>query len=249
MVDAEINNGGNGSKDIRWVKGQVTGPVSFGLTIPDQDNKASLYNDLLLDCVIKNISMTSRWQIRELQKFCSSVMIFVDEPYMASYGSAYVNINRDQVIRMLNEIFEAIHQEGAIAGVHCCGNTDWSVLLETSADILSIDANGYMDNLFLFYEGLLSFLGRGGLVAWGIVPNDNSIYEVSNKDIVCKLINGLEGLRHKISSKGVEISIQEIARQSLITPVCGLGNSTVEVSDHALRMIPLVTGELRNRML
>jgi len=248
-VETEIRDERKKEKDRSWIKGQVTGPVSFGLTVSDQDLKASLYNDFLQDCIIKNISMNARWQIRELRKISPSVMIFVDEPYMAAFGSAYVNISRERVVRMLNEVFEAIHIEGAIAGVHCCANTDWSVLLETNVDILSIDANGYMQNLFLFYERLLSFLGRGGVIAWGIVPNDNEIYEVSNDEIADKLLKGLEGFQQNVFSKGVEISIKDIANQSLVTPVCGLGSSTVEISEQVLKMLPLVTENLRNKVM
>lgn len=247
-VENDNQDGRNWEKDRSWIKGQVTGPISFGLTVSDQDLKASLYNDLLLDCIIKNISMNARWQIKELKKICASVMIFIDEPYMAAFGSAYVNISREQVIRMLNEVFDAIHLEGAIAGVHCCANTDWSVLLETNVDILSIDAIGYMQNLFLFYERLLSFLGRGGVIAWGIVPNDNEIYEVSNNEIADKLLTGLEGFQQNVFSKGVEIPIKDIAKQSLVTPVCGLGSSTVEISEQVLKMLPLVTENLRNKI-
>jgi len=247
--DTENKDGGNGNKVRRWVKGQVTGPISFGLTVSDQDQKASIYNNSLLDCIVKNISMNARWQIKELQKLCSSVMIFVDEPYMAAFGSAYVNISRDQVIRMLNEIFEAIHLDGAIAGVHCCANTDWSVLLETNVDILSIDANGYMDNLFLFIKEVISFLGRGGIIAWGIVPNDINIHEFSIKEIAYKLMKGLEGLQQKSNSKGIEFSINNIARQSLVTPVCGLGNTPIQVSDAVLEMLPLVSTGLREQFM
>lgn len=40
------------------------------------------------------------------------------------------------------------HNEGALAGVHCCGNTDWSVLLETSVDVLNLDGYDYLDKGF-----------------------------------------------------------------------------------------------------
>ena len=129
-----------------WAKGQVTGPISFGLTVTDQDLRSSLYNEQLADPIVKQLAFNARWQIRQLKHAArrSSVIIFVDEPYMASFGSAFISLSREQAVTMLNEVFEAIHAEGALAGVHCCGNTDWSVLMETAADILNLDACGYL---------------------------------------------------------------------------------------------------------
>ena len=34
-----------------WIKGQVTGPISVGLTVTDQDLKASLYNEMIADAL------------------------------------------------------------------------------------------------------------------------------------------------------------------------------------------------------
>ena len=114
-----------------WVKGQVTGPISFGLTVTDQALRSSLYDDMLADAIVKNVAMNARWQVRQLKQVGSNVIMFVDEPYMASFGSAFISLSREQAIAMLDEVFAAIHAEDALAGVHCCANTDWSVLLAT----------------------------------------------------------------------------------------------------------------------
>ena len=99
----------------QFAKGQVTGPISFGLTVTDQDLRASLYNEILADAILKNAAMNARWQVRQLKTVRSNVIIFVDEPYMASFGSAFISLSREQVIAMLDEVFDAIHAEGALA--------------------------------------------------------------------------------------------------------------------------------------
>ncbi|MEN8172276.1 MAG: hypothetical protein ABFS03_05290, partial [Chloroflexota bacterium] len=77
-----------------WVKGHVTGPISFGLTVVDQDLRSVLYNDMLADTLVKNMAMNARWQVRQLKKLRPNVIIFVDEPYMASFGSAFISLSR-----------------------------------------------------------------------------------------------------------------------------------------------------------
>lgn len=226
-----------------WVKGQVTGPMSFGLTVTDQDLRASLYDEMLVDAIVKNIASIARWQVRQLKTVRPNIIIFVDEPYMASFGSAFINLERDQVVSMLDEVFAAIHAEGALAGVHCCANTDWSVLLATEVDILNLDAFGYLENLALYSQGLRDFLDRKGLIAWGIVPNNEAIQQTNARELSRSLLKGFETIRSQSTSRGVDIQIEELSGRSIITTSCGLGPTTIEIADRSLEMLVKV-GEI-----
>ncbi len=220
-----------------WAKGQVTGPISLGLTVVDQGLRSILYNDLLADVIVKNASMNARWQARQLQAVRPNVIVFVDEPYMASFGSAFISLSREQVITMLDEVYAAIRQEGALSGVHCCANTDWSVLLETSVDILNLDAYGYLENLALYPAELRAFLDRGGVVAWGIVPNTEEINRVTPEQLAHRLWDGLHLIHDRAQARGVQIEPEELADRSLIVPSCGLGSQTTETADRVLTVL------------
>jgi len=226
-----------------WVKGQVTGPISMGLTITDQDLRSSLYNDMLVDVLVKNAAMNARWQIRQLKTIRPNIIIFVDEPYMASFGSAFINLDRKQVVVMLDEVFDAIHSEGGLSGVHCCANTDWSVLLETQVDILNLDAYGYLENLALYPAELRKFLDRGGIIAWGIVPNNDEIDSVTPDGLADQLRNGIALICEKAAIRGVTISPEEFNKRSLITPACGLGSATPSIADKVFPVL-VETGKL-----
>jgi hypothetical protein len=226
-----------------WAKGQVTGPISFGLTVTDQNLRASLYDDMLADVIVKNMAMSARWQIRQLRAHRPNVIIFVDEPYLASFGSAYISLSREQVITILDEVFAGIHAEGALAGVHCCANTDWSVLLATQVDILNLDAFGYLENLALYAAELRAFIDRGGCVAWGIVPTGQEIFEVNAQDLAKRLRDGLEIISQKSRARGVSIHPEELATRSLVTPSCGLGSTTIETTERVLETL-LRTSEI-----
>jgi hypothetical protein len=229
-----------------WAKGQVTGPLSFGLTVTDQALRASLYNELLADVIVKNAAMSARWQARQLRALRPNVALFVDEPYMASFGSAYISVGREQVIAMLDEVFDAIHAEGALAGVHCCGNTDWSVLMATSADILNLDAYTYVEQLALYPSELRAFLDRGGIVAWGIVPNDRGIVETTAEQLAERLERSFAAISQKAQARGVAIQPEDLARRSLITPSCGLGSASEAVAEQVLEMLALTAQRLRS---
>ena len=221
----------------QFAKGQVTGPISFGLTVTDQDLRASLYNDMLADVIVKNAAMNARWQVRQLKAIRPNVILFVDEPYMASFGSAFISLSREQVIAYLDEVFDAIHSEGAQAGVHCCANTDWSVLLATKVDILNLDAYGYIENLALYPAELRAFLDRDGAVAWGIIPNNEEVFRVTAEGLTKRLRDGIRLVSEKAAARGVRIKPEEFDQRSLLVPACGLGSTTVAVADRVFEVL------------
>lgn len=221
----------------KWAKGQVTGPISFGLTVTDQDLRASLYNDMLADTIVKNMAMNARWQIQKLKSVRPNVIIFLDEPYMAAFGSAFISLSHEQVIGYLDEVFDAIHAEGGIAGIHCCANTDWGVLLETHVDILNLDAYGFIENLALYPSELREYLDRGGNICWGIVPNNEQIFSETPQGLADRLRNGISMIIEKAAARGVRINAEEFFSRSLIAPACGLGSTSVEVADRVFETL------------
>jgi hypothetical protein len=164
---------------------------------------------------------------------------------MAAFGSAYISLTREQAVAMLDEVFAAIHQEGAVAGVHCCANTDWSVLLATSVDVLNLDAYGYVENLALYPAELRAFLDRGGLIAWGIVPNNGDIMSQTAEKLAQRLWQGLELVAGKAQARGIDIRAEELGARSLITTSCGLGPTTVPIAERALETLAQMGALLR----
>jgi hypothetical protein len=229
-----------------WAKGQVTGPISFGLTVTDQDLRSGLYIEMLDDVIVKNMAMNARWQIRQFKSVRPKVILFLDEPYLAAFGSAFISLSREQVIAYLDEVFDSIHAEGALAGVHCCANTDWGVLLGTRVDILNLDAYGFIENLALYPAELREFMDRGGNICWGIVPNNEKIFGETPVGLAQRLRNGIDLIVQKAAGRGVSIRAEEFASRSLIAPACGLGSTSVEVADRVFEVLA-ETGDILKR--
>jgi hypothetical protein len=229
-----------------WAKGQVTGPVSFGLTVTDQNLRASLYDEILADAITKNTAMNARWQIRQLKSVRPNVILFLDEPYMAAFGSAFISLSREQVITYLDEVFDSIHAEGGVAGIHCCANTDWGVLLASKVDILNLDAYGFVENLALYPAELREYLDRGGNICWGVIPNNEQIFNETPQGLAERLRNGIRLIVEKAAARGVEIKAEEFSSRSLIAPACGLGSTSIEVADRVFEVIA-ETGDILKR--
>jgi len=192
------------------VKGQITGPVTWGLTVTDKDKRAIIYDDVLGDAVPKLLRLKARWQENQLCRISKNTIIFVDEPYMSAFGSVGVQLSRERIIGLLNEVFDGI---SGLKGVHCCGNTDWPVLLATSTDILSFDAYNYAQSLALYPSEVKKFIERKGTIAWGIVPNEA---ETLAKETVASLKDRLGEAIAPFTRNG--ISFKQLIEQGLLTP-------------------------------
>lgn len=222
---------------IKHLKGHVTGPVTFGLGIPDQTGKASYYNDQLRDVVVKNLAMKARWQIEKLREFGRKSIIFIDEPALASFGSsAMIGVSRENVVADLTEVIDAIHASDGLAGIHCCGNTDWSMIMETPVDILNIDAYGYGETLFLYPDELKAFILRGGTIAWGIVPTN----EDATRETAQALLYRYEALIGRLTALG--FSDETIRVASMFTPSCGTGSLSPDLAEDVMVTLNAVSG-------
>ncbi|MDO8568609.1 MAG: methionine synthase [Dehalococcoidales bacterium] len=225
----------------RAVKGHVTGPVSWGLTVTDESGRSIIYDDTLSDAAAKMLRLKAAWQERELSRISRNTIIFVDEPYMASFGSAFVAISREKVIALLEEVFGGIK---GLKGVHCCANTDWSVLLATSTDILSFDAYNYAQSLSLYPAEVRKFLGRGGTIAWGIVPNDAPLLA---KESAASLQERLEEAMAPFTRDGFHF--RQLIGQGLLTPSCGLAGLSEEMAAQVLELLVELSNRIRKRYI
>lgn len=223
------------------VKGQVTGPITWGLSVTDQERRPVLYDDTLADALAKHLHLKAAWQEMKLKAISPKTIVFVDEPYMASFGSAFVSLSRELVVSLLEEVFAGI---SGLKGVHCCGNTDWSLLLSTSLDILSFDAYNYGYTLALYPEEVKAFLERGGIIAWGIVPHEEQALE---GETVNSLLDRLGEEIAELDRKGV--SFRRVLSQCLVTPSCGLDSFSEEGAAWALEFLAGVSKELRQRYM
>ena len=197
------------------LKGQVTGPFTLATSLTDQAGKSSFYNPQLRDCIVKMISLKAQWQIKKLHPFGVPVIISIDEPSLVGFGSsAYLGISAGDVQKDLNEIIAHIHSHNGYAAIHCCENTDWSMLLATDIDILSFDAYSYFDKVLLYPEPLKAFIEKKGIVAWGLIPTSDpaSLQRETAPSLIRKFQSHLKHLGEQ------RIDTEQVLRYSLLTP-------------------------------
>jgi methionine synthase II (cobalamin-independent) len=226
------------------LKGQITGPITLGTGVVDQNGRAIFYDDRLRDAMVKLIALKAGWQVRMLKKFGCPVILFFDEPALTGFGSsAFISISKEEISACFDEVIDAVHAEGGIVGIHVCANAEWSLILDSCADIVSFDAYSYFDKFDLYADQIREFMASGGILAWGIVPTLNP--EDLKKETADSLTVLWEDRAKGIESLGIDPSV--ITAQSLITPSCGTGSLSLDQAENVLRLTKEVSRKIRSR--
>jgi methionine synthase II (cobalamin-independent) len=224
------------------VKGHITGPFTFCTGIFDQDKRALFYEPQIRDAAVKLLAMKARWQAERLAVFQKPVIIFFDEPALAGFGSSeFTSISREEVGQCFEEVFEPVHQVGGLTGVHVCANTDWSLVLDSSADIVSFDAYGYFDRFILYPDQIKAFVEAGKILAWGMVPTLNA--DDLEKETTASLVRQFKDKIKQVEALGIDS--HRLINQSLITPTCGTGTLSIDLAQKVLRVTREISQEIR----
>lgn len=231
-----------GKEKLPFVKVQTTGPCSFALTIVDENKRAIYYNEEFRDVIVKALAMKCRWQLQKFSQYAENLICFIDEPILSAFGSStYVSVKRDDVVAILNEVIEAVHAENALAGIHCCGNTEWSILIDAGVDIVNFDAFSYGDTIAMYVDSVKAHLERGGMLAWGVVPTSSAIREQTVETLEAHL----EKVMDNLASKGISKDL--IVSQAIITPSCGTGSLETADAERVFDLLSQLSARMKEK--
>ena len=217
---------------IEFIKGHITGPFTFAASLKDDKGASLLHDQVFMQAIIKGLSMKALWEIDFFKEFGKKMIMFIDEPYLGAFGSAYTPINREDVVRGLGELTENIKTESALVGVHCCGNTDWSIFTDVKGiDIINFDAYSFSEKFVLYADSLRKFIDRGGLICWGIVPTQ----EFSGKETAAFLAGKLNNSIDILVKKG--LNREKLLDSMILSPACGLGSLEPKKAEAILKLL------------
>ena len=208
------------------LKGQLSGPVTFAGVVKDAEGKPILYDRELTQAVCAGLARKVAWQAEKFRELGKAPIVFLDEPFLTGFGSAYLPISKEEVTEILRQTLEEAREAAAgpvTLGMHCCGNTDWSLLLNAPIDILSFDSYGFFESLRLYERPLADFLARGSWLAWGLVPTNEDFKHETPDTLWQRFQSQANQL-----AKDLNLGLKEILSQSLLTPACGTGYMSLE---------------------
>jgi len=222
------------------IRGQLEGPISFGLNVLDQDQRPILFDDnirpLIFDFMAKRINV----QLERMKLVNPNAFMFVDEPGLQFIFSALSGYDSAKARTDMEHFFSITNGP---RGVHLCGNPDWDFLLNLDLDILSLDIYQNGEVFSSYATSIKRFLDRGGIISWGIVPTNVEPFEAETVD---SLQARMTSLWDFLDKKGIDKDFL-VSRSQLSPATCCLinpdGEKTVE---KAFRVVSELSKRLRN---
>ncbi|HDH49819.1 MAG TPA: hypothetical protein ENH04_00270 [Nitrospirae bacterium] len=204
------------------VKGHVTGPLTFTLSLTDDQKRPIFFDEEMRELALELLKGKVSWQIDLLRAYADDVIIFIDEPIFSALGtSAYLGVDTAEASRLLSGLVDHIRDCGGISGIHCCSKADWPLVLSSKPDIFNFDAYFFWDTIGLYPEEITSFVNNGGFIAWGVVPTTEAIRDVTTRGLGEQLERGMSSLEK------IGIPRDRLLAQALLTPSCGTGSMKV----------------------
>jgi len=223
------------------IRGQLEGPVSFGLNILDQDGRPILFEDTIRPYMLEFMAKRINVQLQQLQKMNPNAFMFVDEPGLQFLFSALSGYDSIKAKNDLEYFFSLVSRP---RGIHLCGNPDWDFLLNLDLDILSLDIYQNGEVFSSYFRSIKRFLDRGGVITWGIVPTNFEPFET--EDII-SLESRLSTLWNFLNDKGIDKEF--LISRSLLSPAtCCLVNADGEKTvEKAFKVVQELSHRLREK--
>ncbi len=199
------------------IRGQLEGPVSFGLNVLDENKKAIIMIDEVRAFLFDFMARKANVQLQELKEKNPRAFLFIDEPGLQYIFSALSGYTNDMARGDLEGFFAQIDHP---RGIHLCGNPDWDFLLNLDIDILSFNAYNCGEIFIKYREGIKRFLNRGGMLGWGLIPAN---YDEFIKESPGSLVHHIEILWEELGKTGFDLG--QLTSQSILMPAtCALMN-------------------------
>jgi hypothetical protein len=209
------------SKDLagyRAIRGQLTGPVSFGFKVVDEDAKPIIYDDGIRSLLFDFLQRRANTQYRELRAKNTNAFVWLDEPGL---GWVFTSLSGYNDVQASREYAEFVAGLEGIKALHLCANVNLPYLLGLGVELVSFDAYQIQGMPREYSGAVAEFLGDGGVICWGIVPTDSTnLHGETPRSLAARLEDYWETI-----SRNSGIPAKRVAEQSLLAPArCCLKN-------------------------
>ena len=119
------------------IRGQVTGPVSFGFRVTDENSKPIIYNEGVRALLYDFIQRKANRQYQQLREKNQNAFVWLDEPGLGWVFSGLSGYNDIQARQDYHDFLAGFDGPRAL---HLCANVNLPYLLQLGIELLSFDA-------------------------------------------------------------------------------------------------------------
>lgn len=218
------------------IKLQLAGPLTVGLTLV----QAGLLPGRAFAVAANAVAQRARDLLDLTERMVPGTerLVVFDEPALVGGLRPELELSPDGVIDLLSGALAAV-EDRALTGVHCCGPTDWRLLLQAGPDLLSLPVGA---DVTPAAGAIASFLERGGWLAWGAVATNEPLGEQPSRSW-----RQLSGQWCELVQNACDPVL--LRRQALVTPACGLALHDVAQTEHVFDITRRLAEKIHDQVM
>ncbi len=215
---------------ITRLKTQATGPITLAMAMVAGGHDEST----VWECVVPGVVGRIRDHLAEIALHCpdAAVTLMLDEPSLAAFGpDRHVSApTRDRLVGALGAVIGSLD---VAVGIHCCADTDWSIVTDAGAAVISWDVLELGRGLRVGAEDVASAIAAGTLIAWGVVPVVGTSLPATDE-----LVSRYRRSLAELVFAGAPVS--PMREEAWVTPACGLVGLTVDQAEKVMERVRAV---------
>jgi hypothetical protein len=216
--------------DIPAVKTQATGPVTMAMGMLAAGHPGKGLQRCVVDGLVRRLEAHLVRIERSLPH--ADVTVILDEPALGGLLTAGFPFSTDEATHLLGA---TIARAPVPAGVHCCEDTDWSVVANAQPAWISWDLASLGTGLAESLPQVAAALGRGTRVVWGLVPARAGSPWPDPTDRLNSVIG-------ELVVAGADM--ESLVTRALFSPSCGLAGLSVGQAGAVSEQVARLAGEL-----
>jgi hypothetical protein len=216
---------------LAFLKAQVVGPLTMAQILKFPGGESAVDDPNVLEALSLGLGAKAAFLAKKIRETGRRAIVFLDEPGLTGYGSAFSTLSAETVLKSLGQAVETAKSQGAAAvGCHVCGNTDWGLLSRAGLDILNFDAFSHLEPFCLYPRELSAFLSQGGYIAFGLAPTEDYRPDMTAKWLLSRFREGIKPLASQVDPT-------LLAERTLFSSSCGLGSLKTTAAREILRLL------------
>jgi hypothetical protein len=205
-------------QDYPAIRGQVTGPVSFGFRVTDEESRPIIYSEEVRSLLFDFIQRKANAQYWQLKQKNQNAFVWLDEPGLGWVFSGLTGYNDVQARQDYHSFLAGLDGPKAL---HLCANVNLPYLLGLGIELLSFDAYQIETMPKGYVTAVADFLRSGGIISWGIVPTDSENLGKETPETLAELLSNY----WEVVAVNAGLPARAIAERALIAPArCCLKN-------------------------
>jgi len=218
------------SSDVPAVKTQATGPVTLALGLLSAGHPGQG----LLDCVATGLIGRVEDHIALLAARLpdADITLIFDEPGLSGLLVPGFPITRDEAEHVLGKV---LTRAPVPAGIHCCADTDWSVVASVRPSLISWDIDSLGAAFLAHTEAIAAATWEGTGFIWGVAPTQTQPLPGDPGVRLQRIVGRLVMAGAKMDG---------LLEGAMFSPACGLAGLTEGQAEIVAHTVVRLAGEL-----